>query len=525
MSLDRYEIISELGRGGFGVVYKARQLTTGQFVAIKMLHRLRELDEELRKRQVARFQREMMLCAQLHHPHIVRLIDSGFTRDGQIYMAFEYIPGESLAAFLAKRGALNPVEARHLMLQVLDALSCAHAQGVVHRDLKPHNIMVVATGARLNALVLDFGLAALVGGPEVQDHTRLTRTFEMLGTPAYAAPEQFRGLPPTPATDFFSWALVFLECLTGARPIPGRTFQEILLQMLGPASIPMPPALRAHPLGQLLARLLSKDVQGRGQLRGDWLLREFEACNVSDLKQGQGAHAYVPALGAKQGVADAADEGPSRTVTMMDRQALPPVGEAHPPRKADDRRQATALYCTLTVSTISGQGVDFEESDECIRIGQQLCAEIARSFGGILGGVLGDQVLLCFGPESAPSEGARHAAYAALEILQRVRQHNAQLEQQRRVRLEVRASLHTGSVGTNGSGQPVGMPPRAAARLSAQAVPWEIVVSADTAPLLQGGFILEPIVERQGYGLAAPEVLRLGGALRHEAEAHARDTP
>ncbi|HSN97116.1 MAG TPA: serine/threonine-protein kinase, partial [Candidatus Nanopelagicales bacterium] len=153
----RYEILARLGEGGFGVVYKARQLTTGQPVALKIL-RLGEAEGGAQaERRAARFLRETRLCAQLHHPNLVQLVDVGRAGDGTLYTAFAFAPGDDLAAVLEREGALAPGEARHLMLQVLDALACAHAAGVVHRDLKPSNVMVIPTGARRSALVLDFG--------------------------------------------------------------------------------------------------------------------------------------------------------------------------------------------------------------------------------------------------------------------------------------------------------------------------------------------------------------------------------
>jgi class 3 adenylate cyclase len=521
MSLARYEILSELGRGGFGVVHKARQLATGQTVAIKMMHRPRDAGDDAHRRHVARFQRELKLCAQLHHPNIVRLLDSGLMDDGRIYAAFEYIPGKTLASLLAERGALEPMEAQHLMLQILDALSCAHAQGVVHRDLKPHNVMVIATGARLNALVLDFGLGAVVQGPELEELSKLTGTYEVLGTPAYSAPEQLRGEQPTLASDLFSWALVFLECLTGVRPVRGRTLQEILFQQLGPEPLPLPPALAAHPLGQILARLLNKDVQARGQLSCAKLLREIEACNLRGLRLNPEARgpASSPALPAVLGVPG--KDTITQTQQAKARPTLPEqAGEAPLLKPEGDRRWVTALCCTLTVSSVAQKQMDMEESDEFVRLGQQLCTEIGRSFGGSLGGVLGDQILLYFGLATVQPEGAQRAALAALEILQGVRKRNMQLERQQQVHLDMRASIHAGHVVPRGPGQIVGTTPRAAAQLSARALPWEIVVSADTAPLLQSRFVLEPVLRLQPSEPGLPEVLRLQGELRPEAEAH-----
>ncbi|MBZ4423299.1 protein kinase [Myxococcus sp. RHSTA-1-4] len=520
MSLERYEIVSELGRGGFGVVYKARQLTTGQPVAIKMLHGLRGLSEDAQKRQLARFQREMRLCAQLHHPNIIRVLDSGIMDDGNAYTAFEYIPGQNLATLLAEHGALEPIEATRLMLQVLDALCCAHSNGVIHRDLKPHNIMVSTTGARSNALVLDFGLGTLVHGPEVQAHLKLTGTRELLGTPAYAAPEQLRGQNPTPASDLFSWGLVFLECLTGVRPIRGRTWEELLIQQLGPAPIQMPPALKEHPLGRILARLLNKDPQERARLKSETLLREVEACDLRGLKLGGQDARERTMTASEQDTASIAElDQPTATRQLqVEPTHSKPAGDSLPLKQEGARRQATALCCTFTVTSSSAKELDIEESDESVRLAQQLCIEIAQSFGGSLGGILGDQILLYFGLTATPAEGALHAAHAALEFLRDLRRHIARSEQHSRVHLDVRAGIHTGHVVVRNPTHIVGTTSNAAAQLSTHALSWEIVVSADTASLLQSRFLLEPALGQQEPHQATTGRFSLRGELSPERE-------
>ncbi|HEX8705105.1 MAG TPA: serine/threonine-protein kinase, partial [Myxococcaceae bacterium] len=219
----RYEFQEELGQGGFGTVYKALQIATGQSVAIKVLRLPEGKPQESSEKRIVRFQREMQICAQMHHPNIVRLMDSGQADGGIVYSIFEFVPGKSLAELLAEEGRLEPSEVRHLMVQALDALACAHAAGVVHRDFKPANIMIIPTGARRNALVLDFGIGAITHEGQHDDGARLTHTNESIGTPSYAAPEQLRGLAPMPRSDLYSWGLVFLECLTGQRVIQGQT--------------------------------------------------------------------------------------------------------------------------------------------------------------------------------------------------------------------------------------------------------------------------------------------------------------
>ena len=191
-----YQVVDRLGEGGFGSVYLARRHSARQLVALK-LQRREPSKRQPSPRDDQRFEREAHLCAALRRPHIVQLLDQGRTEDGQLFAAYQYVPGETLKEYIRRKGPLVAVEAGELMTQVLDALVCAHAHGVVHRDLKPQNIMVSSTGARPQAKVLDFGIGAVIPGARDSDYKSLTLTNEMIGTPAYSAPEQLRGEPPT----------------------------------------------------------------------------------------------------------------------------------------------------------------------------------------------------------------------------------------------------------------------------------------------------------------------------------------
>src|SRR5262245_52375728 len=257
---DRYEITGELGAGSFGRVYQARQLSTGQSVAIKVLSP-REGAEESSGREAERFRRETRICAALSHTNIVPLIDSGETEDGQLYAVFAHVPGETLEQALSRDGALGVRESVRLMTQVLEALACAHAQGIVHRDLKPANLMLSAAGVRRSALVLDFGLGGLAEGRRRQGWQTLTQTREFLGTPLYAAPEQLAGERATPRSDLYAWGLVLLECLTGRHPFAEEGAAARFLT--GGGAVEIPDWLRGHRLGELLATVTARQPEKR----------------------------------------------------------------------------------------------------------------------------------------------------------------------------------------------------------------------------------------------------------------------
>jgi TOMM system kinase/cyclase fusion protein len=478
---DRYEVLSHLGEGGFSQVFRGRQQATGQEVAIKVLRHLHTRDAG----HVARFQREMRLCARLYHPHIVRLIDSGQSEPDLLYTVFEYVPGRTLAEVLEEEETLPTWEAVHLMLQVLDALACAHKLGIVHRDLKPQNIMVTSTGVRRNALVLDFGLGVLAAEGRQEELARITQTRDLLGTPAYAAPEQLRGEPVTARADLYAWGLIFLECLTGQRAVRGATVQELIFQQLGEEPIALPEWLEGHRLGRLLRRVTHKDARAR-TVTAQELLRELEACGT----QGW------PSPGA------------ARPHAVEDSHAVSASGE---------RRQLTAVCCGVRLERGERETADVEDLDRLLRAQHAVCTQLARRHEASVGGTLGEQLLLYFGYPQAREDDARRAARLALEWL-------AEME---RRGVEARVGLHTGLVisqqsPAHGPGDVpagVGTTPGRAARLAALARPGEALVSEATAKLLRDAFTLEPTEVR------GETPFLLGAELRGRTAAHEAHGP
>ncbi|NEC92027.1 serine/threonine-protein kinase [Streptomyces sp. SID12501] len=200
-----YEVVEVLGQGGFATVYRARQLAVGREVALKMDSRVLASD---RDRQ--RFLREVTAAGQLSgHPHVVAVYDAGVLENGRPYMVLELCPGGSLGDRLHRQGPLSPAEARDIGVRIADALAAAHAGGVLHRDIKPGNIMIDRYG---NVGLADFGLAAM---PRPGQELSVTR--EAL-TPAYAPPEAFRLAEPTPAGDVYSLAATIYALVHGRPP-------------------------------------------------------------------------------------------------------------------------------------------------------------------------------------------------------------------------------------------------------------------------------------------------------------------
>ncbi len=481
----RYEIVSKLGEGGFGQVYLARQIPTRQEVAIKVLRSLHTANET----HIARFQREMQLCAQLYHPHIVRLIDSGREEPELLYTVFDYVPGRTLTEVLADEGPMPAWEATQLMLQVLDALACAHNRGVIHRDLKPQNLMVTNTGVRRNALVLDFGLGTLPSENQ-EDLVKITKTQEVLGTPTYAAPEQLRGEPVTARSDLYSWGLIFLECLTGKRAVDGPTLQAVIFKQLGPEPITIPAWLEHHRLGRLLRRVTNKNPDLR-DINAQIIMRELDASAAEGWPVNEAAPRV--AVPAELGTVD----------------TLPSFSEG-------ERRQLTAVCCSLRLTDKRTAGADEEDLDRQLRALHASCAELVRSYDGHVGGVLGEWMLFYFGYPSAQEDDARRAARAALEMVARMEQQSAELERGGKGRLEFRVGIHTGLVisqegragGRSGLPALMGTTPNLAVSLESVAAPGMILVSEATSKLLRGHFAFEPVAAGQGLATPAFRVLR-----------------
>ena len=219
MRLGTYRLISKLGAGGMGEVWRAEDTKLLRHVAIKILPQVMAQDPEWKER----FVREARTIAQLNHPNIATIYSIEEDSD-PMFIAMELVEGESLAAKIA-RGPLAPSEAIRIASQTADALSEAHAKGIVHRDIKPDNILV----ARRLVKVLDFGIAKQIGGT---DKATLTQGGMIIGTPHYMSPEQALGRSVDARTDIFALGVVLYEALSGKRPFSGASVTETIMQIV-----------------------------------------------------------------------------------------------------------------------------------------------------------------------------------------------------------------------------------------------------------------------------------------------------
>jgi len=249
---ERYELEELVGTGGMSSVYRARDQLLERHVALKVLHPHYGDDAEY----VERFRREARSVAQLSHPHIVTVIDRG-EDDGQQFIVFEYVDGENLKQFLERTGPLPTRRALELALEIADALAFAHEHGLVHRDVKPQNVLLTPDG---NAKVTDFGIAR-----SLDVEHGVTQTGTVLGTSNYLSPEQASGKPTTQATDVYSLGVVLYELLTNEVPFPGENFVAVAMKHLNEQP---PDVLERRPdvplrLAAAVDRALEKDPARR----------------------------------------------------------------------------------------------------------------------------------------------------------------------------------------------------------------------------------------------------------------------
>jgi serine/threonine protein kinase len=249
---NRYQVEGRIGSGGMAEVYRARDLMLERTVAVKLLREDFARDPVFRER----FRQEAKAAANLSHPNIVTIHDFGFDEQ-QIFIVMEYIPGTDLKTILESRGALNIEESLHLMIQACAGVGYAHRAGLVHCDIKPHN-MIVTPDQRLK--VTDFGIARALASIHTQEVSNV-----IWGSPQYFSPEQASGRPPSPASDVYGLGVVFYEMLTGQLPFTAATAAE--LSNLHRTAVPTPPS-QINPkipaaVEQACLKVLSKEPSAR----------------------------------------------------------------------------------------------------------------------------------------------------------------------------------------------------------------------------------------------------------------------
>lgn len=327
-TVGRYVIDKLLGRGSMGVVYKAHDPEIDRSVAIKLV-RLDLLESGHRDDYLARFRREVQAAGRCMHTNIIAIYDFG-SHEGNPFFAMEYVDAPPLDEAFPRHVGLGSYGAAPIVLQLLDALSCAHELGIVHRDIKPSNMLLTAEGV---VKVMDFGISHI-------STSHLTQIGSVMGTPRYMSPEQFRGDPVDARSDIFSTGAVLHELLTGKPPISGKSFEEVMVKLLHdglelePADILMP-----EPMRQVVAKALARLPEDR-----------FES-----------ADAMTAAIHRAMAELEAPPEDPAqnpRTVYRAPTPSLPPSIPAPPTQSAAKSPATTTMSrrkASATASGLSGQ--------------------------------------------------------------------------------------------------------------------------------------------------------------------------
>ncbi|MFO0630710.1 MAG: serine/threonine-protein kinase [Polyangiales bacterium] len=369
-SFGPFEVVKEVGRGAFGVVYEARRRPLARRVALKVLHP----HVLARPEALKRFERELAAAAAVEHPHVVAVLDGGVI-EGRGYMAMGYLEGESLAARLAARGQLSVEEAVDVMLPVAAALEAVHRAGIVHRDVKPANVFLAraANGAD-HPVLLDFGVAKDLDDPAAD----LTRSQSWLGTPTYMSPEQIRQSKDVSArSDQWSFGVMLYECLVGARPFE----RDVLLDLMqaitteAPASPTsrrpsVPEALSAAVLRSLArepdARFASMHALGEALLpfaseaARHWWRPHFSAAGAPRPSRDLDATAVRDERARVPGRIPDPDGALPTLMANQPAISAPPVpGISAPPATAARR---TSIPPKPSATTLSGQSADRERT-------------------------------------------------------------------------------------------------------------------------------------------------------------------
>lgn len=355
--LGRYEIIEELGQGAMGVVYKARDPLIDRVVAIKTINLGLALDEK--EEYEGRFYQEAKAAGRLSHPNIVTIYDVG--KSGDIaYIAMEFLQGRELRDILNDHGLLPVDQVLDIACQVAQGLAYAHEHEIVHRDVKPSNIMVVRDGL---VKITDFGIARMASSAV---HTQ---TGMVLGSPKYMSPEQVMGKAIDQRSDIFSLGVMLYEMLTGQAPFTGENVNAIMYQTLN--SVPMPPNMLNHDVPEMVnfivAKALAKKLEDRYQQAKEFAV-DLRACRDVMPRTGRQVDVSMPPAGGERKLPDA--------VAITGRRNAAEEDELKPVTTTGVSPAFDSSAATMRLAALTATSEDVDELSKTLKIPRPNPAEI-----------------------------------------------------------------------------------------------------------------------------------------------------
>ena len=528
----RYVLLKPLGTGGMGVIYKAHDIWTGSPVALKLLKPGLTANDL----SVRRFFIEARAVKRLNHPNIVQILDYGVSQEGYLFITMELLSGRSLGELLDQDGPMNPSLALRITQSVAAALEHAHSRGVVHRDLKPDNVMVLDASGELVTKVLDFGVAALLDSR----HRGSLYKGEVIGTPAYMSPEQARGRPVDGRSDLYALGVLLYECLTGKVPFynsdPFKTMKMHINDPVPSLGSIEAPYWLSQSLDALVGRMLEKDRENRPRDAGlvKHSLSRFRARYEAE----EGKWDPARLLRALRGEEESTDLHSAVTLVLpqnkpvvnQQRPAVDPMSETRvveesgatmvvdrPAVNAEGLRTVDGAW-TVAVPSSKDHGlpegvetlllslvhVDFEfEAGERSMLGTRelfrpeldAFERLVMSRGGLVCFDSGDVIRIVFGVLDGKDTGPRTAINSAEDLLDRIKRFTRGTGKAMRARLGVstgrvpRVSFSFNDPDESLRGSRIDV----AARLALMAEPFGMIVDESTRVLSRGAFTFETL--------------------------------